>query len=497
MNKYPRGSEWRKWDLHVHVPGTKLNDSYAKAAGGDDLDRFADILEASDVAAFGITDYFTSSQSVAFIERFKERHPTSEKLFLVNVELRLNETVNRDTQMVDFHVIFRDSVTTAKITEFLSRLKTQISDGYGRKKACTELEGSDFNTATVTRSDIKAAFTDTFGDKAEPTDYLIYVAPANNNGLRAESGQLRKANLADEIDKDVHAIFGKDPSNTRYFLTTDRYEDAGQPSIPKPVFGGCDAHSFDDLEDWLGRATSDQSTRQVVTWIKADPTFAGLQQTLVEPGERVSIQPAEPDQKEPYKVISKVKFSGTTDFPSEVLLNRNLNSIIGSRSSGKSALLAHIAHSVDPAETVRLQVEAHGLGDPRLAGPAAGYSWKDVSHVKCEVEWQSGEATAGKVIYIPQNSLYTLSEQPDEITKKIAPALFRTYPAVKTAFDGATSKIAAANSEIRLAIDAWFALGDRIDERRQDIQMLGTRQPSSLSAIASRTRSIASRLRRS
>lgn len=473
MNKYPRGSEWRKWDLHVHVPGTKLSDCYEKADGSDDLDRFADILEESDVAAFGITDYFTATQSIAFIEHFKDRHPNSDKLLLVNVELRLNETVNRDIQMVDFHVIFRDTVPPEKITEFLSKLKTQITDGNGRPKACTELAGNDYNAATVTRSDIKSAFKQTFGDKAEPTDFLIYVAPANNNGLRAESGQQRKANLADEIDKDVHAIFGKDPANTNYFLTTDRFEDAAQVSRPKPVFGGCDAHSFDDLENWLGKATSAQSTRQVVTWIKADPTFAGLQQTLVEPGERVSIEPAEPDQKEPYKVISKVKFSGTAEFPAEVLLNRNLNAIIGSRSSGKSALLAHIAYSVDPGETVRLQVEAHGLGDAREAGPAAGYSWRDVSHVKCDVEWQSGEGTAGKVIYIPQNSLYTLSEQPDEITKKIAPALFRTYPLVKTAYDGATSKIAAANADIRRAVGDWFVLGDRIDERLQDIKDVG------------------------
>lgn len=473
MNRFPRGSEWRKWDLHVHVPGTKLNDCYEKADGSDDFDRFADTLEASDVAAFGITDYFTATQSIAFIEHFKDRYPESTKLLLVNVELRLNETVNRDIQMVDLHVVFRDSVPPEKIAEFLSRLTTQLTDANGRQKACTELVANDFESATVTRSDVRAAFKQTFGDRAEPTDFLLYIAPANNNGLRAESGQQRKAQIADEIDKDVHAIFGKDPSNTRYFLRTNRFEDSGQASRPKPVFGGCDAHSFQDLENWLGKSASTESTRQVITWIKADPTFAGLQQTLVEPGERVSIEPIEPDQKEPYKVISKVTFSGSDDFPAEVVLNRNLNAIIGSRSSGKSAFLAHIAHTVDAAETVRLQMEAHGLADAREAGPAAGYSWNDVSHVRCSVEWQSGEGTAGKVIYIPQNSLYTLSEQPDEITKKIAPALFRTYPAVKTAFDGALGKVTAANAEIRAAVSEWFVLGDRIDERDQDLKDVG------------------------
>ncbi len=473
MNNYPRGSEWRKWDLHVHVPGTKLNDNFDKVGGVADLDRFAEALEKSDVAVFGITDYFNADQSLAFIDHFKQKYAKSKKLLLVNVELRLNETVNNNVQMVDFHIIFRDSVADTKIKEFLSKLPTQITDANGRAKSCSELAGNDYKSATVTRADIKKAFRETFGDKAEPSDFLVYLAPANNNGLRAQSGQQRKANLADEIDKDVHAIFGKDPDNSIYFLSTGRYEDASQLSKPKPVFGGCDAHSFTEVEDWLGKTVDELSTRQVATWVKADPTFEGLQQTLVEPADRVALQAAEPDQKEPYKVISRIRFSGTDEFPSEVVFNRNLNAIIGSRSSGKSALLAHIAHAVDPEETIRLQVEAHGLRDAKEAGPAAGYSWSDVSGVTCQVEWASGEGTAGKVIYIPQNSLHALSEQPDEITKKIAPALFRVSPNVKTAYDSAVSKIGAANADIKSAIDDWFSIADRIDERAQDIKDLG------------------------
>lgn len=473
MNKYPGGSEWRKWDLHVHVPGTKLNDAYEKSNGSSDFDRFADILEKSDVEVIGITDYFSASQSLSFISHYKERFPDSEKLFLVNVEFRLNETVNRDIQMVDFHVIFRDSTPSAKIYEFLSRLPTQLTDGHGRHKPCSELSGTDFNSATVTRADIKKAFKETFGDKAEATDHLIYIAPTNNNGFRAQSGQQRKASIADEIDKDIHAVFGKGPENAHHFLQNNRYEDASQHSQPKPVFGGCDAHSFADLEAWLGKTLSDKSTRQVATWIKADPTFAGLQQTLIEPAERVALQATAPDQKEPYKVISKVRFSGSEEFPQEVTFNPNLNAIIGSRSSGKSTLLAYIAHAVDPAETVRLQVEAHGLRDAKEAGPAAGYSWAEVAGVECKVEWASGEDTIGKVIYIPQNALYKLSEHPVEITRKIAPALFRIYPVVKTAFDNSTSRVAAVNADIRSAVGEWFGFADRIDAREQELKDMG------------------------
>lgn len=117
--------------------------------------------------------------------------------------------------------------------------------------------------------------------------------------------------------------------------------------------------------------------------------------------------------------------------------------------------------------------EAAGHDDPRKAGPAAGKTWSDVAGATCEVEWESGEATQGRVIYIPQNSLYTISEQPDEITKKIAPALFRTYPTLKTAHDSAESKVASANAEIKAAVGDWFALADRVAEKAQEIKDLG------------------------
>ena len=37
MKRFPRGSEWRKWDLHIHPPGTKLNDGYEPKDGQPDL----------------------------------------------------------------------------------------------------------------------------------------------------------------------------------------------------------------------------------------------------------------------------------------------------------------------------------------------------------------------------------------------------------------------------------------------------------------------------
>lgn len=28
MARFPRGSQWRRWDLHIHTPGTMKNDQF-------------------------------------------------------------------------------------------------------------------------------------------------------------------------------------------------------------------------------------------------------------------------------------------------------------------------------------------------------------------------------------------------------------------------------------------------------------------------------------
>src|ERR1043165_6678294 len=56
--QFNRGSEWRKWDLHVHTPASVLNNGF-----GADWDVYVQklfrILLEKEIAVVGITDYFT------------------------------------------------------------------------------------------------------------------------------------------------------------------------------------------------------------------------------------------------------------------------------------------------------------------------------------------------------------------------------------------------------------------------------------------------------
>lgn len=79
VNPFPTGSEWRKWDLHVHPPGTKLGDRYDAKDGEPDLEQFCRIVHDSDVAAVAIADYFSLDGFFAVREKYDPMYSGDEK----------------------------------------------------------------------------------------------------------------------------------------------------------------------------------------------------------------------------------------------------------------------------------------------------------------------------------------------------------------------------------------------------------------------------------
>ncbi|MGQ7848697.1 hypothetical protein ACUNV4_29645 [Granulosicoccus sp. 3-233] len=85
------GSTWRRWDLHIHAPGTKLSNGYGEP-NDENLKSFVNELENSKVQAFGITDYFSFDGYHTVVSAYKKHFPSGEKLFIPNIEFRLTET---------------------------------------------------------------------------------------------------------------------------------------------------------------------------------------------------------------------------------------------------------------------------------------------------------------------------------------------------------------------------------------------------------------------
>src|ERR1700733_2262826 len=122
-----RGSEWRRWDLHVHSPASALNNQFPKRPGGEpDWEAYIAKLEGlSDIAALGITDYFSIEGYRKVREYRRIGRLRKFSLVLPNLELRLSTFTGGHgaARRINYHVIFSDELSEDDIeNHFLSQL---------------------------------------------------------------------------------------------------------------------------------------------------------------------------------------------------------------------------------------------------------------------------------------------------------------------------------------------------------------------------------------
>jgi len=119
----PRGSVWRKWDLHIHTP-----DSLVNSYGGDCAwDKFIAALETlpSEFKVLGINDYiFLDGYKRLIGEKATGRLPNIDLLLPV-IELRLDKFGGSKGELsrVNYHIIFSNEIEPEIIeSQFLSAL---------------------------------------------------------------------------------------------------------------------------------------------------------------------------------------------------------------------------------------------------------------------------------------------------------------------------------------------------------------------------------------
>ena len=310
-NYLTKGSVWRKWDLQIHTPETKLADQYKAENGVDVWDTFVDCLKNSDVSVFGIADYFSIDGYVKLVEKIKSNKDFKDRVFFPNIEFRLDISTNTDSEEINIHLIFDNKCKIEDIKTFLSKLETANTKSNGSHYHCTpeDLSSLGYDKACISLDKLKKALKETFGNDKP---YLIVGASNGNGGIRANTQSPRKMGLSDEVDKDCDFFFGR-KQDQEYFLKTDRYEDKTIKAVPKPVVATSDCHSFDDCENFLGKQyKKDNTLVKDITWLKADTIFEGLRQILFEPVDRIAFGYEKPEAKKSYFLIDKVRFIDNT-----------------------------------------------------------------------------------------------------------------------------------------------------------------------------------------
>lgn len=454
-----RGSEWRKWDLHIHTPETAKNNLF-----GDPLtawEEYIQSLEKTDIAVFGITDYFSITNYLKVKEYQKKYNRLEGKYILPNVEMRIEPVTAKGTP-INIHAIFDPTLTEEELNrEFFRALKFKYKDSeysclaedlrtlgrilennqsYPENAAIKRAIGEFIISYTTLRDVVEKPF---FKNRI-----IIAVSNSSNDGssgLQKHEGGLQAARC--EIVRMADIILSGNPNDIDYFLgkRTSVKEVIETYGSLKPCIMGSDAHSLDAI----GMFPNNR-----VTWLKADPTFEGLKQILFEPEERVQISEIKPDPKYDYNVIDYVELNTAGTWHQKIALNQNLNTIIGGRSTGKSTLLASIAAKFEDVSEVENSSYISQLGD------------------NVHVYWKDGQENSNKGIeYFPQNYISKVSDTQymDSLLLKI----LLDNPEKKSQYDIYKSNLALQFTTIQSKVALFFEKRRLYFEKNQAIKTLG------------------------
>lgn len=362
---YKKGSEWRKWDLHVHTPSS----IYQCYGGGDNdatWEAYISCLEnlPKEFAVLGINDYFFIDGYERLIKEQNENKRIQNLILFPVVEFRIDKFAGvsfGSLKRINLHVIFSNELSIETIkSQFLNTLEqsyilesgVQWSRAITRESVAdlgTEIKrnvspehiskyGSDlfegFNNLNVKEEQIfKSLEKDCFKNK-----YLIAIGKTEWDELKwSDSSIATKKTIINKAD----IVFTASENIDKYNKAKSKLKEQGVNNF---LLDCSDAHNFSDSanKDRIGNC---------FTWLKADPTFDGLLQVLNEPEERVFIGEKphiiEKVENNRTKYIKELSINYIADYNKshgiwfeniKISFNKELVVIIGNKGSGKSAI---------------------------------------------------------------------------------------------------------------------------------------------------------------
>ena len=366
--KYLRGSEWRKWDLHLHTPSSYDYDD--KSVTNETI---IEKLKEKNISVVAITDHHVIDH--VRIKELQELGSKEDITIFPGIELRTQLVAKENIHLI---AVFSQEVNLEHLSnEILTKLEinSQREKGVGEDTIFC-----DYQKVLSVAMELDGLITIHCGEKTQGIDDVI------KNDAKVK--EAIKEKIVEEInifeignpEKDIEGYKGK------VFSDLNR---------EYPLILCSDNH---DIKQYY-------TDNKLPTWIKADPNFEGLKQIIYEPDDRVKIQEFKPEEKETYQLIDKIKFIDDSFMPNELLINQNLTTIIGGKSTGKSILLRNIAQAIDSLEVVARLDEGDLKSYPKEVG-GFKVAWKD--------KQESDKGTEGvnkKIIYIPQSYLNRLVEK--------------------------------------------------------------------------------------
>lgn len=454
---FSRGSEWRKWDLHVHTPL-----SIIQKYGGNKQEvweKYISDLEAlsEEFAVLGINDYLFLDGYERLVKEQQNKGRLKNLVLLPVVEFRIDKLVGVDFgkyQRINLHVIFSNelSIDTIK-SQFLNTLdqhyvieklgekwerainKQSLEDLGKRIKDIVKDDDSlnnlsdlavGFNNLNINEEKIIDSLKskDCFKDK-----FLIAVGKTEWDKLKWSSGSIAtKKNIINIAD----LVFTSSDSIDNFYKAKKSLK---ENKVNDLLLDCSDAHNFSS-------SSEKERIGNCNTWIKADPTFDGLRQVINEP-ERVFIGHT-PDihkrvRENRTKYIDSLQINPVITYNNEfgkwfqnvnIPINPELVAIIGNKGSGKSAIADIIALCGNHIEQEDFSfLNEQKFRDGKHANSfEAKLTWKDAETNKKILSDDKTHQDVVRVKYLPQGYFERLINEisaTKEFQKEIENVVFR------------------------------------------------------------------------
>jgi hypothetical protein len=437
------GSEWRKWDLHFHTPS-----SYDYKNKGISNQEIIDILISNNIEVVAITDHHYID-----VDRVKELQQLAngKVTILPGIEFRAELG---GSESIHYIGIFSEKSDVNDIW-----IKIQSSCGITAKDI--QDKGGDNNiycdfkeTCNLIHS-LGGLVSVHAGSKTNTVENITNSLPYKMaQKIELVSGYIDIYELGQENDQNDY--------NTIVF-----------PAIKRrlPMIICSDNH---DIKNYIIKQN---------LWIKAEPTFEGLKHIIYEPQDRVKIQNHKPDFKEDKLIIDSVKYISNNNLfnPQTIHLNKNLNVIIGGKSSGKSILLYNIAKTLETNDEVSKITNINGEEKYNFREKDKDFDFEVITSSGATKKLYDGEnSIITNIKYIPQNYLSKLAE-PNENKKgnellKYVRGLLLESPEHNEKYDGFLYNVRSNDKLRNDIIDNYFKIKDYISEKEKELKEFGNEE---------------------
>ncbi len=388
--KYNRGSEWRKWDLHLH---TASSYDY-KYKGENSNELLLKSLKDNEISVVAVTDHFVIDK-----DRIEDlRSMDSDIVFFPGVELRTDKGASNIHPII----IFNENINLSELVEDFNVFKREKA----KDKDSNDKIRWDYNDIV---------------DFAQKHDGIITIhAGSKTSGIDEQISNVLPIKIAikEEYAETVGVFeIGKIEDINEY--KTYKFPKIGV----RPLILGSDNHDPQKYPN--------DKNNTIFTWIKADPTFEGLKQILNEPdrvfiGEtpellkRIKIAPTKfikniTIQKKVESTIDEVWYGDKTSID----INPGLVAIIGNKGSGKSAITDILSICANTHKTEFSFLSQSKFRNPRPYDRSRSFQakiiWGDDSSTEFISLNNNGSINhPERVKYIPQNYLETLCNVEDD-----------------------------------------------------------------------------------